>query len=75
MKTSQVLKDLQELRKEWRRQNFHYTSEQQKKYDELLQQRRQIVKDYYKNGKVWIGPSNIKQTQSTKEDKKDDKKN
>ena len=36
MKTSQVLKDLQELRKEWRRQNFNYTSEQKKKYDDLI---------------------------------------
>jgi len=71
MKTSQVLKDLQALRKEWRRQNFHFTSEQKKKYDELLEQRRQIVKDYYKNDRVWIGPSNIKAGQ--RETKKEDK--
>ena len=60
MKTSQVLKDLQQLRKEWRLQNFSWTSEQKKRYDELTSERREIVKDYYANDKVWIGPSNIK---------------
>ena len=74
MKTSQVLKDLQELRKEWRRQNFHYTSEQQKKYDELLSQRRQIVKDYYKYDRVWVGPSNIKGGQRDKKEEEKDAK-
>ena len=72
MKSSQVLKELQQLRKSWRSQNFHYTSEQQKQYDELLSKRREIVKDFYANDKVWVGPSNLKQT--TKEEKKDDKK-
>ena len=73
MKSSQVLKELQQLRKEWRLSNFHFTPEQKKRYDELTLERREIVKDYYANDKVWIGPSNIKLT--TKEGKKDDKKN
>ena len=73
MKSSQVLKELQQLRKEWRLSNFYFTPEQKKRYDELTLERREIVKDYYANDKVWIGPSNLKQT--TKEDKKDDKKN
>ena len=72
MKSSQVLKELQQLRKEWRLNNFHFTSEQKKRYDELTLERREIVKDWYANDKVWIGPSNIKLT--TKEGKKDDKK-
>ena len=72
MKSSQVLKELQQLRKEWRLSNFNFTSEQKKRYDELTLERREIVKDYYANDKVWIGPSNIKLT--TKEGKKDDKK-
>ena len=72
MKTSQVLKDLQQLKRDWRHQNFHYTTEQKKKYDELMQQRRDIIRNWYANDKVWVGPSNLKQT--TKEDKKDDKK-
>ncbi len=72
MKSSQVLKELQQLRKDWRLSNFHFTPEQKKRYDELSEQRRSIVKDWYANDKVWIGPSNIKLT--TKEGKKDDKK-
>ena len=60
MKSSQVLKELQQLRKEWRLSNFNFTSEQKKRYDELTLERREIVKDYYANDKVWIGPSNIK---------------
>ena len=71
MKSSQVLKELQQLRKEWRLNNFHFTSEQKKRYDELTLERREIVKDYYANDKVWIGPSNIKL--NSKEVKKDDK--
>ena len=73
MKSSQVLKELQQLRKEWRLSNFNFTSEQKKRYDELTLERREIVKDYYANDKVWIGPSNIKL--NSKEVKKDDKKN
>jgi len=71
MKSSQVLKELQQLRKEWRLNNFHFTADQKKKYDELTLERREIVKDYYANDKVWIGPSNIKL--NSKEVKKDDK--
>ncbi len=58
MKSSQVLKDLRHLRKEWRIQNFHFTAEQKKKYEELVLQRREIVKGFYANDRVWIGPSN-----------------
>ena len=60
MKSSQVLKELQQLRKDWRLSNFYFTPEQKKRYDELTLERREIVKDYYANDKVWIGPSNIK---------------
>ena len=68
MKSSQVLKELQQLRKDWRLSNFYFTPEQKKRYDELTLERREIVKDYYANDKVWIGPSNIKL--NTKEVKK-----
>ena len=60
MKSSQVLKELQQLRKEWRLNNFHFTADQKKKYDELSAERREIVKEWYKNDRVWIGASNIK---------------
>ena len=35
MKSSQVLKELQQLRKDWRLSNFYFTPEQKKRYDEL----------------------------------------
>jgi len=60
MKSSQNLKELRQLRKEWRIQNFSWKPEQKKKYDELTSERREIVKGYYANDRVWIGPSNIK---------------
>ena len=57
MKSSQVLKELQQLRKEWRLQNFAWKPEQKTRYEELTTERREIVKGYYANDKVWIGPS------------------
>ena len=70
MKSSQVLKDLQQLRKEWRLQNFSWKPEQKIKYDELTSERREIVKEWYKNDRVWIGASNIKN--GVKEKKEED---
>ena len=52
MKPALILKELRELKEAWRRQNFSYTSEQQKKHDELLKLRRERVKEMYKNGQV-----------------------
>ena len=52
MKSSAVLKEMQELKKAWRKQAFVYTNEQQKRYDELLKLRRERVKEMYKNGQV-----------------------
>ena len=62
MKSSQVLKELQQLRKEWRLSNFHFTADQKKRYEDLTAERREIVKGYYANDKVWVGPSAPKVT-------------
>ena len=59
MLSSKVLKEIQELRVAWRRQNFHYTSEQSRRYEELKQLRRGIVQQFYKDDRVWIDPSNL----------------
>ncbi len=64
MKSSQVVKDLMSLKEAYRKQNFTYTTEQQAQYKELLAIRRQLVHQWYKDGKVWIGPSNIKSTKN-----------
>ena len=56
MKPALVLKEMKELRESWRKQSFHFTTEQQKRYDELLQLRRERVKSFYVNDRVWKGP-------------------
>ena len=68
MKSSQVLKELQQLRKEWRLSNFNFTPEQKKRYEDLTSERREIVKGYYANDKVWVGPSAPKVTSKEEKD-------
>ena len=55
MTPAQVLKELIELREEWKRQNLKYTPEQQVKYDRLMQLRRERVKYFYDNDLVFKG--------------------
>ena len=56
MRPALVLKDMKELREAWRKQGFHYTTEQQKRYDELLKLRRERGKWFYDNDRVQKGP-------------------
>ncbi len=53
MKPALILKELRELNEAWRRQNLSYTSEQKKRRDELVELRRERVKEMYKNGQVY----------------------
>ena len=55
MTPAQVLKELKELREEWKRQNLKYTPEQQVKYDRLIQLRRERFKYFYDNDLVFKG--------------------
>ena len=64
MKSSQVVKDLMSLKEAYRKQNFTYTTEQQAQYKELLAIRRKLVTQWKKDGKAWVGPSNIKSTKN-----------
>jgi len=45
------------LKEEYKRQDFNFTKEQRERYNVLLNRRREEVKEWYKEGKVWIGPS------------------
>lgn len=56
---NEVYNELAELRKVWWNQDFRFTSEQQKRYDELLQKRRARVKSFYENNQVFKGRSGI----------------
>jgi hypothetical protein len=54
-KPSLVLKEMKELREEWRKQGFKYTIEQQNTYNKLLELRRARVKEMQANGQVYKG--------------------
>lgn len=54
---SAVLRELTEMKKTYKDQNFSFTKEQNQKYDLLLELRRARVKSFYDDGRVWIGPS------------------
>ena len=53
MSSSKVLKELFELKEEYKKQNLEFTSAQKERYAELLNKRREIVSDYYKNDLVF----------------------
>ena len=64
MNSSKVVKDLMSLKETYRKQNFSYTAEQEEQYKELLAIRRQLVIQWHKDGRVWVGPSNLKSTKN-----------
>ena len=64
MSTSKVLKELTQLKKEYVNQFFQFTSVQKERYAELLNKRREIVSDYYKNDLVFKPNSSTKSTVS-----------
>jgi len=68
MSTSKVLKELFELKEEYKKQNLQFTSVQKERYAELLNKRREIVSNYYKNDLVF------KPNSSTKSVKKEEVK-
>ena len=57
MKPSEILKQLNSLREQWKEQVFAYTPEQQKEYDRLIKLRRERVKSFYANDRVSKGGS------------------
>ena len=68
MKPSQVLKEMSELRELYRKQGFSYTNEQKAAYNKLLELRRERVKSFYENDKVWKGGSKqLNDTKATKD--------
>ena len=64
MSSSKVLKELFELKEEYKKQNLQFTSVQKDRYAELLNKRRDIVKNYYKNDLVFKPNSSTKSTVS-----------
>ena len=64
MSSSKVLKELTKLKKEYVDQFFQFTEGQRVRYTELLNKRREIVKNYYKNDLVFKPNSSTKSTVS-----------
>ena len=60
MSTSKVLKELNELKVEWKKQYLQFTPAQKERYAELLNKRREIVRNYYKNDLVFKPNSSTK---------------
>tara|TARA_Y100001951_G_scaffold98651_1_gene99708 strand:+ start:539 stop:748 length:210 start_codon:yes stop_codon:yes gene_type:complete len=67
MKSSQVLRELQELRKTYSSQFFYFNDSQKQRYDELRSKRRDIVKEWYKNDLVCTTPKVINKPQNVEE--------
>ena len=57
MTSSADLTELLELKKTWSKQAFVFTNEQKARYSELLELRRERVKSFYENDKVFKGAS------------------
>ena len=55
MKPSEVIKQLNSLREQWRQQSFSYSKEQQAEYDRLIKLRRERVKSFFTDDKVSKG--------------------
>ena len=58
--SSYVLKQLTELKQVYRDQYFNFTSDQQQKYNELLNKRREIVKNWHDNDQVATSSKSVK---------------
>ena len=60
MSTSKVLKELNELKVEWKKQYLQFTPAQKERYAELLNKRRDIVKNWYDNDRVQTSFKTVK---------------
>ena len=67
MSSTEITKQLQSLRQNWRNNNFVFSSEQQKKYDKLSSQRRKFIQQWKADGRI--------ATATTSKAKKEEKKN
>ena len=70
MSSSEITKQLQSLRQNWRNNNFVFSLEQQKKYDKLSSQRREFIQQWKTDGRIATATT----SKAKKEDKKNDQK-
>jgi len=53
--TSNILHHIRELQVKWRQQDMTYTKQQREEYQILLQARRERVRGFYAEGRVFKG--------------------
>jgi hypothetical protein len=58
-----VLSHINELKEAWRKQDFVFTKQQQEEYDLLLATRRERVKQFYAEGRVFKGSYKAKEVE------------
>lgn len=63
-----ILRQMQELRKVWRQQDFRYTREQKEQYEMLLELRRARVAQLYTEGKVAASKSKSRSVSVTEDE-------
>lgn len=56
-----VLHHINELKDTWRRQDFTFTKQQREEYDLLISTRRERVKQFYAEGRVFKGAYKAKE--------------
>ncbi len=56
MSYSSVLYEMQEIREEWRRNDYTYEEGQKERYDLLLEVRRARIAQFHADGRVYVGP-------------------
>ena len=52
-----VVQELLDIKAQVRRQDFKFTSEQRERYEYLTLLRKEQIKKWKEEGKVWVGPS------------------
>jgi hypothetical protein len=53
---SEVLREMQDIREEWRRNDYTYAEGQKARYEFLVEVRRLRVAQFYADGRVYVGP-------------------
>lgn len=63
-----ILRQMQDLRKAWKAQDFRYTREQKEQYEMLLQLRRARVAQFYEEGKVAVSKTKSRSVSVTEDE-------
>ena len=56
-----VAQELLDIKAQARKQDFKWTADQRERYDYLTLLRKEQIKKWKEDGRVWVGPSNAGQ--------------